>query len=89
MNTILALFVAVLWTSVSSTEEYKRTDLKAFTEDMVNYINGLNTTWKVSSDVVHTTVQHRIYCTVCTVLRTACTLHVHGPADAVKIQYIP
>jgi len=46
MNTILALFVAVLWTSVSSTEEYKRTDLKAFTEDMVNYINGLNTTWK-------------------------------------------
>jgi len=45
MKTFLVILATVLWTGVVATEN-KRTDLKAFTQDMVDYINGLGTTWK-------------------------------------------
>jgi cathepsin B len=58
MKTILVLCIALVAQSMGMTI---RTDLKAFTDDMVNYINNLGSTWKAghnaywsrySSDVV-------------------------------------
>lgn len=45
MKITLVLLATVLWTSAMAAENI-RTDLKAFTQDMVDYINGLGTTWK-------------------------------------------
>jgi cathepsin B len=46
---ILLALVASVWSFPQKNDEI-RTDLKAFTDDMINYINNLKTTWKAGQN---------------------------------------
>jgi len=49
VSIILLALVASVWSFPQQNNEI-RTDLKAFTDDMINYINNLKTTWKAGQN---------------------------------------